>query len=122
MGNGFIVEISNSNNAVQEVNLFSVNLPNGIVVETMDHKYDCIQLQIAAQVNPFIGNTLTTNSDEAIQIELNQNKVSEKILLKERYEDSDIVIDGEDNYIKITCPPNAKFYIRLNSLPTEIIK
>lgn len=121
MGNGFIVEISNETNTIQEVKLFSGNLPNGIIVETMNHKYDCIQLQIAAQVNPFIGNTLTTNSDEAIQIELNQNKVSEKILLKEKYEGSDIVIDGDDNYIKITCPPNAKFYIRLNSLPTEII-
>lgn len=121
MGNGFIVELSNSNNAVQEVNLFSGIMPDGVVVESMNHQYDFIQLQIAAQVNPFIGNTLTTNSDEAIQIYINQNKVSEKILLKERYEGSDIVIDGDDNYIKITCPPNAKFYIRLNSLPTEII-
>ncbi len=121
MGNGFIVEISNSTNAVQEVNLFSGTLPDGVVVESMNYQYDFIQLKKAAQVNPFIGNTLTTQSHEAIQIEINQNKISEKILLKERYEGSNIIIEGQDNYIKITCPPNAKFYIRLNSITPEVI-
>lgn len=121
MENGFIVEVSNSSNVIQEVKLFSGNLSNGILVNTIVNHFDFEGLKMKAQANPLIGNTLTTDSEDPIQIEIMQNKVSENILLKDRYEGSDIVIDGQDNYIKILCPPNAKFYIRLNTLPTEII-
>jgi hypothetical protein len=121
MGKGFIVEVSNISNVIQEVKLFSGNLSNGILVNTIANQFDFEGLKMEAQANPFIGNTLTTESDESIQIEIIQNKVSENIILKQRYEGSNIVIDGQDNYIKIKCPPNAKFYIRLNRLPTERI-
>ena len=45
MGNGFIVEISNSTNAVQEVNIFSGTLPDGVVVEAMNEKGDTFKLE-----------------------------------------------------------------------------
>lgn len=116
MENGFIVEISNNNSTVQEVKLFSGNLSNGILVNTIVNHFDFQGLKMAAQANPLIGNTLTTDSEYPLQIEIIQNKVSENIILKERHEGSNQVIDGQDNYIKIKCPPNAKFYIRLNTL------
>jgi hypothetical protein len=121
MVNGFIVEVSNISNVIQKVRLFSGNLSNGILVTTILNEIDFEGLKMAAQANPFIGNTLTTDSEYPIQIEIIQNIVSQNIILKERYEGSNIVIDGQNNYIKILCPPNAKFYIRLNTLPTEII-
>ena len=119
MENGFIVEISNNNSTVQEVKLFSGNLSNGISVNTIVNQFDFEGLKMEAQANPLIGNTLTTDSEYPIQIEIIQNKVSQTIILKERYEGTNIVIDGKDNYLKINCPPNTKFYIRLNTLPTE---
>lgn len=117
MGNGFIVEIINNTNTVEEVKLFSHTLPKGMLVNSINNQFDFDKLKMAAQAEPFFGNTLTTQSDELIQIEITQNKASEIILLKERYEGIDILIDGKDNYIKIKCPPNDRFYIRLNSLP-----
>jgi hypothetical protein len=120
--NGFIVEVSNNNSTVQEVKLFSSILSYGILVNTIVNHFDFEGLKMAAQANPFIGNTLTTDSEYPLQIEIIQNIVSQNIILKERYEGSNIVIDGKDNYIKISCPPNTKFYIRLNTLPTESTK
>lgn len=119
MGNGFIVEVSNSSNVIQEVKLFSGNLSNGISINTIVNHFDFEGLKMEAQANPLIGNTLTTDLENPIQIEIIQNKVSENIILKERYEGSNIIIDGKDNYIKINCPPNTKFYIRLNTLSME---
>lgn len=119
MGNGFIVEISNNNSTVQEVKLFSGNLSNGISVNTIVNQFDFEGLKMEAQANPLIGNTLTTDSEYPIQIEIIQNKVSQNIILKERYEGSNILIDGKDNYIKIDCPVNANFYIRLFSITNE---
>jgi hypothetical protein len=120
--NGFIVEVSNNNSTVQEVKLFSSILSYGILVNPIVNHFDFEGLKMAAQANPFIGNTLTTDSEYPLQIEIIQNIVSQNIILKERYEGSNIVIDGKDNYIKISCPPNTKFYIRLNTLPTESTK
>ena len=122
MENGFIVEVSNNNSTVQEVKLFSSILSYGILVNTIVNHFDFEGLKMAAQANPFIGNTLTTDSEYPLQIEIIQNIGSQNIILKERYEGSNIVIDGKDNYIKISCPPNTKFYIRLNTLPTESTK
>ncbi len=122
MENGFIVEVSNNNSTVQEVKLFSSILSYGILVNPIVNHFDFEGLKMAAQANPFIGNTLTTDSEYPLQIEIIQNIVSQNIILKERYEGSNIVIDGKDNYIKISCPPNTKFYIRLNTLPTESTK
>lgn len=121
MGSGFIVEVINNNSTIKEVKLFSGNLSNGILVNTIVNHFDFEGLKMAAQANPLIGNTLTTDSEYPLQIEIIQNIVSQNIILKERYEGSNIVIDGNDNYIKINCPPNAKFYIRLNTLSTESI-
>ena len=119
MENGFIVEVSNNNSTVQEVKLFSGKLSNGILVNTIVNHFDFEGLKMASQANPLIGNTLTTDSEYPLQIEVIQNIVSQSIMLKERHEGTNIVIDGKDNYIKISCPPNTKFYIRLNTLPTE---
>ena len=119
MGNGFIVEVINNNCTNQDVKLFSGNLSNGILVNTIVNQFDFEGLKIEAQANPLIGNTLTTDSEYPLQIEIIQNKVSENIVLKERYEGSNIVIDGKDNYIKINCPVNANFYIRLFSITNE---
>lgn len=116
MGNGFIVEITNNTNEPQEIQLFSGTIPSGVSAQTMDNRYQFDSLQMAAQVNPFKGNTLTTNSEKAIEIEIVNKGNVEKIILNSRIEGVSIMIDGLVNYIKFNCAPNAKFYIRLNTI------
>ena len=118
---GFIVNIINSTTAIQEIKLFSENLPDGVSVNTMDDKYHFEALKLAAQENLFNGNSLTTNSDEAVQSEIVNEGKFEKILLNGRYEGSTIIIDGRTNYIKVVCKASAEFYIRLLTLPSEMI-
>ena len=119
--NGFIVNIKNNTTNIQEIKLFSENLPEGVSVNTIDDKYHFEALKIAAQENLFNGNTLTTNSDEEIQIEVVNEGKFEKILLNGRYEGSTIIIDGRTNYIKVVCQAKGEFYIRLLTLPFEMI-
>lgn len=121
MGNGFIVYITNSTSIEKEVKLFSNTLPEGILVHTLDNVYDFDALQIMAMANPFIGDSLTTNSEESIEIAIVRGNHKEKRTLKGRYEKSEIRVNGNDEFISVLCPPNSNFYIRLNSLPTEII-
>lgn len=121
MSNGFIVYITNKEKIAKEIKLFSEELPDELMAQSMDGVYDFKAFQLIAKKNPFKGNSLTTGSDEAIQIEIVNMDIIEKITLNGRYERPDIIIDGLDNYINVFCPPNSNFYIRLNSLTPEII-
>ncbi len=121
MGNGFIIDITNSTSILKEVKLFTGTLPEGITVSTMDKVYNFDALQKIAQNNVFIGNSITTGLDEGIQIEIVNNNQIEKVILNGRYERSEIRINGKGEFILIMCPANSKFYIRLNTLPAEII-
>ena len=121
MGNGFIVYIINSNSIEKVVKLFSNTLPERISVNTMDKVYNFDALLKIAQNDAFIGNSITTGLNDGIQLEIVNNNKIEKIILKGRYERSEIRINGNDEFISVLCPPNSNFYIRLNSLPPEII-
>ena len=70
MERGFIVEVSNNASEVQEVKLFANSLPAGILVNTMDKAFNFDALQIMAQSNAFIGNSITTGFDEGLHIEI----------------------------------------------------
>lgn len=115
--NGFIVNIINSTTAIQEIKLFSENLPEGVSVNTMDDKYHFEALKLAAQEKLFNGNSLTTNSDDAVQIEIVNDGRVENILINGRYEGPTIIIDGKTNYIIVISPAKGEFYIRLLYLP-----
>ena len=115
MGNGFMVYITNSNSIEKVVKLFTSPLPEGISVNTMDKTYNF------AQNNGFIGNSITTGMNDSIELEIVNKNQTEKIILNGRYERSEIRINGNEEFISVLCPPNSNFYIRLNSLPTEII-
>lgn len=121
MGNGFIVTIENNTNTAQEIKLFSGILPEGVIVQTLDGRYNFDGLQKMAQNNVFIGNSITTVLDEGIQVEIVNNNQTEKIILNGRYEWPEIRINGKDEFILIMCPQNSNFYIRLNTLAPEII-
>ena len=121
MENGFLIDITNSTNISKEVKLFTGPLPDGITASTMDKVYNFDALQKMAQNIVFIGNSITTGLDEGIEIEIVNNNQIEKVILNGRYERSKIRINGKDEFISIMCPPNSKFYIRLNTLPSEII-
>jgi hypothetical protein len=121
MGNGFLIDITNSTSITKEVKLFNGPLPEDVSVNTMDKVYDFDALQKMAQNIEFIGNSITTGLDESIKIEIvNKNQI-EKVILNGRYERSEIRINGKDEFISIMCPPNSNLYIRLNTLPSEII-
>ena len=119
--NGFIVNIKNNTTNIQEIKLFSEDLLEGVSVNTMDDKYHFEALKLAAQEKLFNGNSLTTNSDEAVQIEIVNDGKVEKILLKGRYEGPTIIIDGRTSYIKVVYPPKGEFYVRLLTLPFKMI-
>jgi hypothetical protein len=119
MEHGFIVDITNSTSQVQDVKLFAGSLPKGVLVKTMDKAYNFDALQIMARQNGFIGNSITTGFEEGLQIEIVSNVAVKKVTLNGRYESPEININGTDQYILVTCPPNSKFYIRLSMLPLE---
>jgi len=116
MGHGFLISITNPNPTLQEIILFQGAAPSGLTIQTMDDRYDFDQLKQAAKANPFKGNTLTTDSYKEILIEIVNNGQAEKITLHGRYEDTDMIIDGQHHHIKVWCPENSTFYIRLHTL------
>ena len=90
-------------------------------MNTIDDKYHFEALKLAAQEKLFNGNSLTTNSDEEVQIEIVNEGKFEKILLKGRYEGPTIIIDGRTSFIKVVCPAKGEFYIRFFLLPVELL-
>jgi hypothetical protein len=54
-----------------------------------------------------------------LQIEIVSNDKIEKVILNGRYEASEIRINGTDEFVLVTCPPNSNFYIRLGMLISE---
>ncbi len=116
MQHGFIVEIVNSTSEAQEVKLFAGSLPDGVLVNTMDKAYNFDTLQMIARQNGFIGDSITTGLEEGLQIEIVNSVAVKKVILHGRYETPEIRINGADEFVLVTCPPNANFYIRLGML------
>jgi hypothetical protein len=119
MERGFIVDITNSSSQAQEVKLFAGSLPKGVMVTTMDKAYNFDALQMMAQQNGFVGNSITTGFEGGLQIEIVNNVTVKKVMLNGRHESSEIRINGTDEFVLVTCPPNSNFYIRLSMLPLE---
>jgi hypothetical protein len=90
------------------------------VVQTLDQTYDFDSLKISFKEKSCNGNTLTTNIDETLRICIVNMGKELDILLNRRYEGPELVIDGNNNFIKVYCPPNSNFYIRLLSISDEI--
>jgi hypothetical protein len=119
MERGFIVEITNSTSQVQEVKLFAGSLPKGVLVTTIDKAYNFDALQMIARQNGFIGDLITTGFEGELQIEIVSNVTVKKVTLNGRYEAPEIKINGTDQFVLVTCPPNSNFYIRLSMLISE---
>jgi hypothetical protein len=119
MERGFIVDITNSSSQAQEVKLFAGSLPQGVFVNTMDNAYNFDTLQMIARQNGFIGDSITTGFDGGLQIEIVNNVTVEKVILNGRYESPEIKVNGTDEFVLVTCPPNSNFYIRLSMLISE---
>lgn len=116
MGNGFIVNIINENDVFQEIKLFSSELPKGVIVQTLDKAYNFDSLKISVSNKSFKGNSLTTNIDATLKICIVNMDEELDIFLNGRYEGSEIIVDGNNNFIKVNCPPHSSFYIRLLSV------
>ena len=119
MERGFIVDMTNNSSEAQEVKLFAGSLPQGVLVTTMDKAYNFDALQMIARQNGFIGNSITTGFEGGLQIEIVNNDKIEKVILNGRYEAPEIGINGADEFVLVTCPPNSNFYIRLSMLISE---
>jgi len=119
MERGFIVDITNSTSQAEEVKLFVGSLAQGVLVNSMDKAYNFDALQNMAQQNGFIGDSITTGFEGGLQIEIVNNDKIDKITLKGRYESSEIKVNGTDQFVLVTCPPNSNFYIRLGMLISE---
>jgi hypothetical protein len=119
MERGFIVDITNSTSQAQEIKLFAGSLPQGVMVNSMDKAYNFDELQTMAQQNGFVGNSITTGFEGELQIEIVSNDNVEKVILNGRYEAPEIRINGTDEFVLVTCPPNSNFYIRLSMLISE---
>jgi adenine-specific DNA methylase len=85
----------------------------------MDKSYNFDALETMAQQNGFIGNSITTGFDGGLKIEIVSKDKIEKVNLNCRHQALEIRINGTDEYILVTCPPNSNFYIRLSMLISE---
>jgi hypothetical protein len=119
MEQGFIVEITNDTSEAQEVKLFAGSLPEGVMVNTMDKAYNFDALEMMAQQSAFVGNSITTGFEGELQIEIVSNVTVKKVILNGRYESPEIKVNGTDEFVLVTCPPNSNFYIRLSMLISE---
>jgi hypothetical protein len=119
MERGFIVDITNGTSQAQEVKLFAGSLPKGVLVNTTDKAYNFDALEMMAQQSAFVGNSITTGFEKGLQIEVVNNDKIEKVILNGRYESPEIKVNGTDEFVLVTCPPNSNFYIRLSMLPLE---
>ena len=119
MERGFIVDITNSTSQAQEVKLFAGSLSKGVFVNTIDKAYNFDALQTMAQQNGFVGNSITTGFEGGLQIEIVSNDEIEKVTLNDRHESPEIKVNGADEFVLVTCPPNSNFYIRLSMLISE---
>jgi len=119
MEHGFIIDITNSTSQVQEVKLFTGSLPEGVLVNTMDKAYNFDALIMMAQKSAFAGNSITTGFEGGLHIEIVSKNKTPKIILNGRYESPEIRVNGTDEFVLVTCPPNSNFYIRLGMLPLE---
>ena len=119
MEHGFIVDLINNTSQTKEVQLFVNSLPEGVLVNTMEKAYNFDALQKMAQKNTFVGNSITTGFDGGLQIEIVSNATVKKVILNGRYESPEISINGIDQFVLVTCPPNSNFYIRLGMLISE---
>ena len=117
MENGFIVDITNNTSHAQEVQLFTSSLPEGVSINTMDKAYNFDALKKMAQKNTFVGNSITTGFEEGLHTKIVSKDKIEKVILNGRYESPQIRINGTDEYVMVTCPPNSSFYLRLSTLP-----
>jgi hypothetical protein len=103
----------------QEVKLFAGSLPEGVMVNTMDKAYNFDALEMMAQQSAFVGNSITTGFEGELQIEIVSNVTVKKVILNGRYESPEIKVNGTDEFVLVTCPPNSNFYIRLSMLISE---
>lgn len=115
MENSFLISIVNNTNEPQFINLFSGNLQAGVTITA--GKYDYQELQLIARTRGFKGNNITSNFESSLALEFVQNGKTSRAVLNGRYEQDQIVMDGFDNYLQFTCPPQKQFYLRLLSFP-----
>jgi len=115
MENSFFISIENNTNEPQLINLFSGSLKEGVTITTRDYSYQALQL--IAKTKGFRGNSITTNFETNLQLELFHNGKITHANLNGRYEHEQIVIDGFNNYLQFTCPPQKKLNLRLSSIP-----
>jgi hypothetical protein len=120
MKNGFLVQIMNTIDIAQEIQLFSEQLPDGLSVQSLDGLLDHAALRQIAMIHGFTGNSITSDFYGSIQLIIHNNGKKEYIELNGRYERSNIQLDHNDNYITVICPANSRFTFRLFSLPEGI--
>jgi hypothetical protein len=121
MQDGFLIQVTNTADIDHELELFSKLLSNGLHVQSLDGSLDYASLRKISLDQGFIGNSITSNAIEIIHLEIHNNGQSEHVDLNGRFEKSDIKVDGKDNYIKVSCPANSIFTLRLFSIPDHIL-
>ena len=116
MDNGFLIQITNNSNVFKQAYLFSYELPEGVDIQTLNGSFDFNALHKTAINKPFAGNSITSNYSDIIQLEIINDGVCKRVELLGRFEGEMITVDGNENSIKINCPPHSVFTIRLFSL------
>jgi len=113
MDNGFLIQITNKLNIFKQIYLFSNELPEGVDIQTLNGSYDFYALHKNAIDQPFVGNSITSNYSDIIQLEIINDGVCKHLELLGRFEGEMIKVDGNENSIKINCPPQSVFTLRL---------
>jgi hypothetical protein len=114
MPSGFLLEISNSNNAEVIVHFFREDpLPSGIDIHVRNSDYQYADILSMAQAEGFTGSGIVTDDERMSQLTIYKNYQPTQYHFSKILDDLDITIDGTGNYISLVFPPESTTLVQL---------
>jgi len=114
MINGFLLEISNANNAEVTLPFFKDGpLPSGIDIHVTNSDYQYADLISMAQAEGFTGSGIITDDERVSLLTIYMNHQPTQYHFSKILDNLEITIDGAGNYISLVFPPESTTLVQL---------
>lgn len=113
----FAITITNTSNQNYEFDLFKTeHLPEGVTINVYKSSIGYAELRRIANCKSFKGNILMTDATTPLLITYINEGYENQFTMKSFHTFlTKIVIDGNQNYLKITIPAKSKFLLQLEN-------